>query len=186
MKMSHLDKNNNFRLTERPEDLSPVDSFKVPDGYFDTLETQIIAKIELISQLEKTATKDQFSVPANYFEELPAAIQQRISFPEKKYKLKEWMTILLRPQISLAFASLIILLWFALKTRETKIIESPASVITLEDLGNSEYLHELDEYTLIEMLATQQEIGSANITTDPYVEYLLDHNIEISQIETNL
>ncbi len=186
MKKAFSDKNKDFKLPEQPDFLSSRDSFDVPGEYFSHLQDQINKKIELISTLENSTGDSHFKVPQNYFENLPNRIGQRISRPIKNNSWKEWLAILLKPQVSLAFASLLLLLWFSIKTREPKTFEIPSSIITLQDLGDSEYIQYLDEYNLIEVLATQEDIPSSESNTDTYIQYLIDNNIDISQLELSL
>jgi len=186
MKKPLSDKNKDFKLPEQPDSLSSKDSFALPDGYFSNLQNQISTKIELISKLESQTGDSHFNVPENYFEDLSNQISQGISKPVKNNIWKKWLTILLKPQVSLAFASLLLLLWFSIKTREPKTFEIPSSNITLQDLLDSEYIQYLDEYNLIEVLATQEDIPSGESNTDTYIQYLIDNNIDISQLELSL
>ncbi len=183
------DLSNKFKalhLSDDSTESAGSNQFKVPDAYFESLQSEIISKIESLSELETVASKNQFSVPPNYFEELPIQIQQKTSIAGKIQLWKEWMALLIRPQIGLAFASLILILFLGLRTRQTVIVESSVEPITLEDLGNSLYLNDVDEFTLIDILAAQQESDASNTSTNPYVQYLLENDIDISQIENSL
>ena len=186
MKKSFKDKKEVFSLPEQAEHLSSANHFMVPESYFDSLEDQIHSKIELLESLDKTSIKPDFEVPKNYFAKLQGEIQSKITDPGLGKGWSEIMSIFPRPQISLVLASLLVLLFFSLKTREVKTFEVPDSYISQDLLDYSAYLQNLDEFTLVEMLAVQQETNNTIITEDPYVEYLLEHNIELSQIKQSL
>ncbi len=186
MKKAHSDIKKDFKLPEQADASSNKVSFSVPDSYFDNLALQITTKIEKISALENKIGDSPFIVPENYFENLPQQINQQISTSGKRKIWKEWLFVLLRPQVSLAFASLLFLIWFTVKTREVKIVDISQSQISLEDLNESEYIRYLDEYSIIEVLASQEETSASNSNTDAYIQYLIDNNIDISQLEYTL
>ncbi len=186
MKKAHSDIKKDFKLPEQADASSNKVSFSVPDNYFDQLTLQISSKIEKISALENKIGESPFTVPENYFENLPQQINQQISSSGKRFFWKEWLSVLLRPQVSLAFASLLFLIWFTFKTQEVKTIDIPQSQLSLEDLNDSEYIQYLDEYSIIEVLASQQEVSTSNSNTDAYIQYLIDNNIDISQLDYTL
>lgn len=186
MKNQKLDKKQAFQLPEASELAASSTAFKVPDGYFDALESDIFLKIEAVSNLENEVGLNHFTIPENYFEGLPVQIQEKINGNSSKHYWKDWIAILLRPQVSLAFASLLVLLWFAFKLQDKKAIEIPELIITVDEFSDSEYLQDYDESTIIDLLATQQEINPSNSIPDSYIQYLLDNNIDISQIENSL
>jgi len=184
--MSENNKKRTFNLPDQPAQNGGHEGFSVPDGYFDTLETDIISKIELISSLENSGANTQFTVPANYFEELPIIINEKVLASKQKSKLRELLSIFSRPQLAISFASLTILVWFSISTRMTENFALNDAGYSIEQLNESEYLEYIDEYTIIELLASQPEVQSSALSNDPYVQYLLDHDIDISQIENSL
>jgi hypothetical protein len=185
MKKVTKSQNKPFSLPERPEELSSMNDFKVPNGYFASLEEALKTKTEVLSVLTKSPSREEFEVPQNYFDELGQQINDTLR-ESKRSSSKEWLKILLRPQLSLSFAALLLLLWFTIKTRELKVIDLPSAYLTIEDLSKPEYLDDLDEYSLIEALATQQDKPASPTVDDPYIEYLIDHDIDISQIVNSL
>ena len=65
--------------------VNPNNPFKVPDGYFDELEQQIVSFIKL-DELKTSAPSQGFTVPENYFEELSSNINSRINIEEASDK----------------------------------------------------------------------------------------------------
>jgi len=61
--------------------VNPNNPFTVPEGYFDSLEEQILSKIKL-EELKKNIPETGFATPENYFEELTGNIQARIAVEE--------------------------------------------------------------------------------------------------------
>lgn len=58
--------------------INPVNAFTVPEGYFDNLESRIIAAQNLAA-LKSNGPVGGFAVPENYFDELAGNIQSRIA-----------------------------------------------------------------------------------------------------------
>lgn len=61
--------------------VNPNNPFTVPEGYFDSLNEQILSKIKL-EELKKNVPETGFIVPENYFEELAGNITSRIAIEE--------------------------------------------------------------------------------------------------------
>jgi hypothetical protein len=58
--------------------VNPENPFTVPEGYFDSLDEQILSKIKL----EELRSEDDFIVPDGYFDELTNNTQARIAIEE--------------------------------------------------------------------------------------------------------
>ncbi len=185
MKKAEKDKLKSFNLEDEKSKLSSIKSFAVPADYFTSSQNEMLGKINALGEKENSVLPNPFLTPENYFEKLPNSIQQTITNQRQHQNLPGWIEILLRPQVGIAFASLLLLLWFGVKTRQPKIIESGSSEITVEYLVAADYLRDLDETTIIEMLLAE-DVSSASPSSDTYIDYLLDNDIEISQIETDL
>jgi len=80
---------NEANISEELREISPLlaglprpdDLFKVPDGYFDSLPSMVMNRIELnaISPLLNTINKQPvFTVPASYFENFPLGLVARL------------------------------------------------------------------------------------------------------------
>jgi hypothetical protein len=62
--------------------VNPNNPFSVPEGYFDSLDEQVLSKIKL----EEFKNKNGFTVPEGYFDELPGNIRARIAIEEVSEK----------------------------------------------------------------------------------------------------
>src|SRR5437868_4577494 len=68
-------------LAKLRKDLHTVDAgnpFSAPEGYFDSLNSDVMKKIESLPGVESVSNENPFKVPENYFEILPSVIQQKI------------------------------------------------------------------------------------------------------------
>jgi len=61
--------------------VNPNNPFTVPEGYFDSLDEQILSKIKL-EEMRNSMPETGFAVPENYFEDLAGNIQSRITVEE--------------------------------------------------------------------------------------------------------
>jgi hypothetical protein len=155
-------------------------SFSVPEGYFDNLHQSIMDKIETLPDFEKSAVKNPFNVPENYFERLPIDISQIIS---EKNSLSESRIFFNRPRfiIPVAFATIIILAGIFF-TKQNKTADYQSQEISLDELKNSTYIECIDEDLFVDAIAQQ-----TSVTEDENIkQYLIDNNIDLSQIEYNL
>ncbi|TAH42938.1 MAG: hypothetical protein EYC69_03685 [Bacteroidetes bacterium] len=186
MKKAYSDIKKDFKLPEQADATPEKQPFSVPDYYFEDLSKQITSKIELISGLDTGTIDSTFSVPENYFENLPHQINQGIRSSGRRNLWKEWLSVILKPELSLALVSLLVLIWFTFKSREAQYVVIPQSNFSIEEFNASDYIQYLDEYSIIEVLASQEEIAGSNNGTDAYIQYLIDNNIDISQLEYTL
>lgn len=180
-------KNNNrpakFSLSENHDpDLGPA-PFTVPDDYFKNLQAAILLKTLTLTELEKGKAEDPFGVPANYLESLPSKVHERIRSGDRNPVRNEWITALLRPQISLSLLSFLLLIFFVTSTFRTQVIEVPSNNL-MESLTDNGYdLMLLDEDILIEEFVAMDNYEADENLSDPYVQFLIENNIELSQIE---
>jgi hypothetical protein len=155
--------------------------FIVPSGYFEELPGKIVDQVSTLPDFEKTAVVNPFEVPADYFDNLNLAISAKIAI--QKSKPFSWLSNLQRPRIAIpiAFATIAILAGlFFFKQRVNNY--QPQEEITADDLRNSYFLETIDEGLIVEILDKQK----VDTTYDSYEQYLIDNNIEISQIENAL
>lgn len=61
--------------------VNPENPFTVPEGYFDSLNEQVLSKIK-VEELKKSILETGFTIPSNYFEELSGNIQARVNVEE--------------------------------------------------------------------------------------------------------
>ncbi|MBL0103805.1 MAG: hypothetical protein IPP51_08655 [Bacteroidetes bacterium] len=172
------------KLLEKSDSSAP---FRVPDNYFEAFPGQMDKIISQLPDFEKSPAVNPFSVPDGYFEQLPLQINEAILASDKKTRSwKEILIAALRPSISIPSVltvSLAITAFFFF----TKIhrIDVPAySEISNEEFNSSTIALEVDESTLIQVL-TDENIETSSIE-DSYEEYLLDNNIDITQLEKKL
>lgn len=161
--------------------------FRVPDNYFDSLPDTIQQKINALPDLERMNKENPFSVPEGYFDSLPMNIQQRIVDEKKKKSIfGEWLSISFRPKYALAFVTVVLLALFGIMyLMKPKTVEAPDNYVSCEDVKNSSCFNDIDESTLVEILEHQDK--NANVKEDNSIEqYLMDNDIDISQLENHL
>jgi len=167
--------------------ISRENPFRVPADYFDMLPEEILKRIDSIPDFESSG-ENPFRVPEGYFDSLPTVIQHRITEQNKKRsRIPGWASLLLRPRLSLALAALIILLVFGIRyfTRTTTIVAQENSVSS-EEIQNSICFSDLDESVMIDALE-QQPNKNMNTKDDNSLEqYLIDNDVDISQLENHL
>ncbi|HVS93639.1 MAG TPA: hypothetical protein VHE59_16485 [Mucilaginibacter sp.] len=61
--------------------VNPDNPFTVPEGYFDSLEENILSKIRL-EEIKNSIPQTGFTVPENYFDDLTQNIQARINIED--------------------------------------------------------------------------------------------------------
>ncbi|MCX6292126.1 MAG: hypothetical protein NT126_10220 [Bacteroidetes bacterium] len=161
--------------------------FRVPENYFDSLAGEIQHKISELPDLERMNKKNPFAVPEGYFDSLPSLVQQRIiDAKNKKSIFGEWISISLRPKYALAVVMVIILCIAGIRYLSKPVkVESPDNYLSCDDIQNSSYLATMDESTLVEALELQS--GSTEVNENAGMEqYLIDNDIDISQLENHL
>ena len=161
-------------MLEQPGQESPL---SVPDGYFDQLQKNLHQKIGFLAGSDNSASST-FNTPDGYFETLPAKIMRRIASSDPKV-----ISIgTLRLRAVLAVAAIITLVMLVNKSltpdAETHRGEQ---FVTIEELQNSSYWDDLDEDVLAE--AVLNETSSENLDIQ---EYLIESNVDISQIDIEL
>ncbi len=159
--------------------------FKVPENYFDSLTNNIQQKINALTDFEKTSLENPFKVPEGYFDSLPTAIQQRIVDQKRKPVFGEWISKVFRPKYVLAFASIIVLLIVGIKYFTKSSLTDPQdNHFSCEEIKSSSYIADVDESMLIDIL--EQE-NKGTVKDDNSIEqYLIDNDIDISQLENHL
>lgn len=149
---------------------------RLPEGYFDQLSDAVTSSVKSIP----TAKESGFGVPENYFEKLPLMISDRIAEKERG-KVIGFSSIKRYAPVAIA-AMLIagVFIYKGIQNEKTTIPES----ITAEDIQESGVLLDIDEEAIIDQLADQ---AVTDVTpTDSMQQYLIDNNIDISQIENHL
>lgn len=169
------------KLRELLDQSKLAQSFKVPDGYFEGLSENVMHSINSLPDFEKTPSIQPFEVPVNYFEKLPSLINDRItSRSETGFSLWSWI---FKPSrfIPAAFSIALFIGGYFYFTR-IQVIDLNDNTCTIEEINESQYLQSINDNDIIDFLATEQD----NKVIDEYDQYLLDNNIDISQLEKNL
>lgn len=155
--------------------------FQVPPGYFGKLPEEVMDKINLIPDFGKTAVDSPFSVPDGYFEKLPGKISDRIVI--NRTGSHGWLASLLRPKIAIPAVFAVVLLIAGIYFYSIKSVTyKSSSEISANDIENSGYIFRMDEELFVDAL----EDGSGNSKDESFEEYLIDNNIDLSQIENRL
>jgi hypothetical protein len=174
------------KLAPKLSKLKMENPFQVPGNYFDSLPDHIQQKVNNLPYLGAISKETPFQVPEEYFNSLPYSIQQRLS-EENKNIFEEWISVFLRPKYSLSFAFLVVLIIVGIKFLYKPDIEerySEHTIASYNEIRNSGYIADLDETTLIEMLADAE---SNSAPEDKSMEqYLIDNDIDITQLESHL
>ena len=168
-------------------ELKKENPFKVPDHYFDSLPNQIMDKIEALPDLQRINKANPYRVPEGYFDSVPASVQQRILEEKNKKSIFGGLaSISFRPKYSLALAVVIVLVIFGIKFfTKPSSLKAPENYFSLEEIQNSASFAELDEATLVDALEHQNKKATAPVDNS-IEQYLIDNNIDISQIENRL
>lgn len=176
--------NFNYKEEERLKELlkGNENPFSTPPSYFDNLSGDILHKIETLPDFNGVAPTTPFGVPDHYFENLSTQITDRV-IASKNARKPSLLASLFRPTIAipLAFAS-IVLIASIIYFNQNKNINLPVQEFTSEDLDESDFLQNIDESVFVDLIT----FDNTNIKEDSLEEYLLDNEIDISQLENEL
>ena len=147
-------------------------AFRVPAGYFEELPGSILSKIDLLEG-KKTVSANPFETPDGYFENLPSVIADRVSTkPASRPYFK-------RAIILIPIACLLLVFGYFILNKNT---QAERIEYTSDGLENSEFLQSIDET----ILADELMAGQTTFEEDTLTEYLLKHNIDLSDLESAL
>ena len=152
--------------------------FQVPESYFEELQGIIKDRISALPENEKPSSINPFVIPNGYFEKLPAAISDKVLSTERNGRIT-----FLYPRIKYVLAAAIVLIAIGLiymANFQTK--ESEQLQLTAEELKNSTIIYSIDEDIIVDVLASQN-IKKSDQSLE---QYLIDHDIELSQLENAL
>ena len=164
--------------------------FHTPEGYFDSLNAEVMKKLASIPDTESVSEDLPFKVPAGYFDTLPTIIQQRIiDMNAREFSLSRWVASAfsrLTPGYSIAFASIILVValstFFLTRTIE---VDYSAQRIQESEKMDAAYLQQLDEYVLAEVYI--EESSAVAETQDDGIEnYLIDNDIDLNSLSEHL
>ena len=176
------------KLRKLLENSSGSEPFRVPDGYFERFPDQIQSMVQNLPDFETVSPVQPFSVPDGYFEKLPQEINNIILSEEKrKFSWKSLLQNILRP-VTLVPAFLLVLVVlssYLFFTRTTVIDLTAHAQNESDELNPAMVIQQLDESTLIQVLAEEND-NESSATEQSYEDYLIDNDIDISQIEKKL
>ncbi len=141
-----------------------------------------------LSQIEK---KNSYEVPQGYFDTFPRRLQERLH-PEKELSFAERLVIYIKPHFALAamMVGVFVIAFFAINLFTSDNINHIETVNTgMADVLEYE-LNEVDEISLMEMLAAEEEAEVVTDEEDAYVEeaieYLLNEGVSIETLMQEL
>lgn len=179
-----MNKKENIKVVngKLPENGNSSTIFQVPNDYFNQLSQDISSQVSELPDFENPplSVAKTFSIPANYFNELPAQITERIS--ETNFE-KSLLKVIFSPRVLapvLLAAAMFIGGFFYFNRNQTFIINEQSC--SIDELNNSQYLQSINQTDLIDFLSDQ----SPDKETDAFDQYLLDNNVDVSQLEKHL
>ncbi len=127
--------------------------------------------------LSKIKKENNFSTPPNYFEILPEVIVNR-SLNSKlfNFSFNNFLKHFLIPASSLAVI-LIVLFYLNSNTIETELTNEQISNLII----NEEYI-KIDDYLVYDAYSEVLDEEKATSTTDEYINYLIENDIDINSI----
>jgi len=188
--------------------------FAVPDGYFESVEEQVLSAVFLDSLKQKT-NHNSFEVPQNYFEDLTEQIEMRISLSEmpkaQSFAVPENYFDTLQSRINNKIAAetpkkeaKIVPLWrrnmvkyasaacFVLMASFGAYFYQnnpsvPVAKTATADLASDQLLYDIDENTIIEHLEAQNTNSSkTNSASDTEMENYILRNFSSSDLSQEL
>jgi hypothetical protein len=160
---------------ERLQNLKSTDDFHVPEGYFEGLPAKIAERIKM---MEDSSAVNPFEVPANYFDELPGNLSEKIGESRRGNTAVKRIFLRRAVLVPLTCVAILTALFLFMQPEQGQRNQ----VLTYEELRNSTYIQSIDEWMLIDELASE----SVTESTDSLTQYLLDNNIELSDLENAL
>lgn len=164
--------------------------FATPEGYFESLSSDVMKKIESLPDFETTSSENPFKVPTGYFDALPTIVQQRIiDLNSEGFTVSAWISGLLsRPtaKYALAFASVALVVIFSTLyfTRTVRVEYATQQAPESEQL-DAVYLQQLDEADLADLYAQQTSVETES-QDEGMENYLLDNDIDLNSLTDQL
>ncbi len=146
---------------------------------------------KIAPKLSKIEKKNSYQVPDGYFDTFPQRLQERLH-PEKEVSFAEKLIILIKPHVTLAtmMVGVFIIAFFAIHLFTSENINNIETVNTgMADMLEYE-LNEMDEISLMEMLAADEEVEVTTYEEDAYIEeaieYLMNEGVSIETLMQEL
>jgi hypothetical protein len=161
-------------LPESPRGSEP---FKVPAGYFDSLENDILKRISL-EEGGPASSNNPFEVPVGYFDQLASSIEEKI---HKEGKVVLISGAAIRATLAIAAVTVASLFLHRNLLPDSREFTSPTTTLTLQEIENSTYLDDLDETLVTESLVTENSSSE-----EVLIDYLIEDGIDIHQLQLEL
>lgn len=175
-------------------DIQKENSFGIPEGYFDSFQDQIQAKIAEEKLMDTYGNANPFAVPEGYFENFTAA----------KHEHKEGRLLsMLKPWMSVAAGILVVFaIWQivlnSINTSEGSIAANDSTQLTeyseIFDFSNlndddlaevaADYMYEYDDEALYQLSGEESENNAElSINEEIIYEYYIDYSDDYSDYE---
>lgn len=182
------EENTDKKLRELLEKSPSTQSFHVPEGYFEALPNSVMDRINSLPDFSTAPLENAnpFEVPDHYFDHLSVQISDRIAATNQP---KSWLKRALQPIIyapAMLSAAMVIFGFIYFNRQHTFTVDQQSC--SVEDLNTSGYIESMNETDLIDFLAEQSSDKDTKESKESgeLDEYLLDNNIDISQLEKSL
>lgn len=146
---------------------------------------------KIAPKLSKIKKENSFTVPEGYFDTFAGRLQGKLH-AEKQPSLLEKLVVFVRPHVALAtmMVGVVVIAFIGIKLLSPENIGT-TDVVNMEMADLLEYeLNEMDEISLMEMLAQANEAEMQVSTDDEYVdqaiEYLINDGVSIETLMQEL
>lgn len=165
--------------------------------------------------LAQMSKYNPFAVPEGYFDKLPAKIQEKSVAGNRRSVWVEWLAWLLRPQFAIAAAVIVlaVIAGVLIRSMNSEVNRNPGQEMTQNEVKKDtsltqykkdtsaqkveaaelEALYATDESVLIESLSgedlaqfAEAEQVHSHINDEEIINYLIEHNVDISTIANEL
>lgn len=139
-----------------------------------------------LAKLKAQQSADKLELPANFFHNMQVEVlgklkeeMQQIGQVEKAKPISKWFDFLLKPQISLAFATALVLIIAGIFWIKNPVVEKPAFA-QLSDEEILEYIGEnIDDFDAVLLTEiTDEEIDFDNVLDEEEINQYLKENID--------
>ena len=153
------------------------------------MENEELHKIApTLSKIEK---KNSYEVPDGYFDTFPQRLQERL-YPHKEVSFAGKLVQFVKPHLALAtmMVGVFIIAFLGIKLFTPENINNIEAVnVGMADMLEYE-LNEMDEISLMEMLAAEEDVEVTTYEEDAYIEeaieYLLNEGVSIETLMQEL
>jgi hypothetical protein len=171
--------------------LSNSNPFKADTDYFENFESRLKQNIDGLDEIKTEAPYlynipkyNPFEVPAHYFDEVPTIIQQRCIESKPAISIIDWLLLLIKPRFAVPVLATIFIAISGIHFME-KNADLPKTE-TAEEISVEEQLYNIDESTIVEALTTEPADLKQNNANENIENYLIDNDIDETNLENEL